>query len=182
MGRSSDRATTGDHGRTIAALAVPMSAGTVLIVLMRWAHALAAIVWLGGGVYATMVLAPRLRVLRSVESNELREATARDFGRIVNVAMAVFVLSGVLLTFDRLSGRGATPMYGVVLAIKVALALWMFAIAQRLQRRVATPRARGRAATLWWRLSSPRLLLWLGAIVVLLAAILKVLYERALVG
>lgn len=159
-----------------------MSAGTLLIVLMRWAHALAAIVWLGGGVYATMVLRPRLKALQLSDAERLQIELRRDFARMVNGAMAVFIVSGVLLTFDRLSGRGATPAYAIVLAIKVALALWMFAIAQHLQRRGPAPARRGRVASFWWRVSSPRTLLWLGAVVVLLAALLKALYEGALLG
>lgn len=157
-----------------------MSAGTLLIVLMRWVHALAAIVWLGGGVYATVVLSPRLKAMGDGHGAQFRSAVGRDFARIVNGAIAAFVVSGVLLTFDRLSGRGATPAYGMVLALKVALALWMFAIAQRLQRRGVPARERGRWAAFWWRASSPRMLLWLGALVVLLAAILKTLYELGL--
>lgn len=182
MGRSGDRDPFGGVGPIVAALAAQVSVGTLLMVLMRWAHALAAIVWLGGGVYASIVLRPRLQVLQTGDAERLQIGLRRDFGRLVNGAMAVFVVSGVLLTFDRLSGRGATPAYAIVLAIKVALALWMFAIAQHLQRRGLVPARRGRAAAFWWRISSPRTLLWMGAVVVLLAAILKALYERALLG
>lgn len=182
MGRSGDRAPLSGARPVAAALAAPVSAGTLLIVLMRWAHALAAIVWLGGGVYASMVLRPRLQALQASDAERLQVDIRRDFARFVNGAMAVFVVSGVLLTFDRLSGRGATPAYAIVLAFKVALAVWMFAITQRLQRRGLGSVRRGRIASFWWRVSSPRTLLWLGAAVVLLAALLKALYERALLG
>lgn len=158
-----------------------MTVGTVLIVLMRWAHALAAILWLGGGAYATLVLGPQLRALDDrATATKLRAGTAREFSRLVNGAIVVFIVSGVLLTFDRLSRQGATVAYGIVLAVKIGLALWMFAIAQRLNRRGAVAKPTGRLAALRWQLGSPRLLLWLGAIVVLLAAVLKALYEAAL--
>jgi hypothetical protein len=81
-----------------------------------------------------------------------------------------------------LAGRGATPAYGIVLGLKVGLALWMFAIAQQLKRRGRSGPSRGRLGRLRWELGSPRLLLWLGAVVVLLAAVLKALYEAALRG
>lgn len=182
MGRAGDRDPSGGVGPVVTALDVLVSAGTLLMVLMRWAHALAAIVWLGGGVYASLVLRPRLQLHQGSDAERLQVELRRDFGRLVNGAMAVFVVSGVLLTFDRLSGRGATPAYAIVLAIKVGLALWMFAIAQHLQRRGLRPARRGGAAAFWWRVSSPRTLLWMGAVVVLLAALLKALYERALLG
>jgi uncharacterized membrane protein len=157
--------------------------GDVLVVAMRWVHALAAIVWLGGGAYMTFVLGPQLRALDDREvAARLRAGLGREFGRWVNAAIGVFIVSGVVLTFERLSGPGATVAYGVVLAVKVGLAFWMFAIAQRLNRLRPRSRPDGRLAALRWQLGSPRLLLWLGAIVVLLAAVLKVLYDAALGG
>ncbi|MDP9373733.1 MAG: hypothetical protein M3Q65_15030 [Chloroflexota bacterium] len=163
-----------------------MALGEWLIVALRWAHALAAIVWLGGGAYATLILGPRLREAGDPATAErLRGATGREFGRWVNASIVVFVVSGVLLTFARLAGRGATVEYGIVLALKVGLALWMFGIAQGLRER-RRPRKKGASAGRFGRLrralGSPRVLLWLGAIVVLLSAVLEAIYEAALRG
>ena len=160
-----------------------MSVGDLLIVALRWAHALAAIVWLGGGAYATLVLGPQLRALDDQDAAaRLRSGTGHEFGRLIDASIVVFIVSGMLLTFDRLAGRGATPAYAIVLGLKVGLALWMFAIAQGLKRRGRSGPSSGRFARLRWELGSPRLLLWLGAVVVLLAAVLKALYEAALRG
>lgn len=160
-----------------------MSAGDILLIVMRWAHGLATIVWLGGGAYATLIQGRQLRQLADRElAAQLGRATGTDFRRWVNAAMIVFIVSGVILTFDRLANRGATVQYGIVLAVKVALAFWMFGIAQGLGRRRRGRTGTGRVATLRRTLGSPRTLLWLGAIVVLLAAILKTLYENALRG
>ena len=162
-----------------------MGPGELLLIVMRWAHGLATIVWLGGGAYATLIQGRQLRELdvRAVAA-WVGAATGAEFGRWVDAAMIVFIVSGVVLTFDRLSSRGATVQYGVVLALKVALALWMFGIVQgfgarRRGRLRVTP---GRVAAVRGALGSPRTLLWLGAIVVLLAAVLKTLYENALRG
>jgi uncharacterized membrane protein len=160
-----------------------VSAGQLLLVVMLWAHVLATIVWLGGGAYSTLILAPQLRGLPDEEvAAHIRRGTGAEFGRWINAAIVVFIVSGVFLTFDRLANRGATPAYGIVLAFKVGLAFWTFAITQGLRRRRGLRGGAGRLARLRWRLGSPRLLLWLGAVIVLLAAVLKVIYEAALGG
>ncbi len=167
-----------------------MSAGDILIVALRWTHGLATIIWLGGSAYSALILRSQLREAAEAAGggadrevlDRLRAGTGQEFGRWVNGAIVVFVVSGVLLTFDRLAGRGATVEYGIVLALKIGLALWMFGIAQGLGRRRKRRPAAGRAAAIRQFLGSPRLLLWLGAITVLLAAILKAIYEAALRG
>lgn len=156
-----------------------MGVGDLILVVMRWAHGLAAIVWLGGGAYATLVLGPQLRALDDRDlAATVRRGTGREFSRLVDLSTVVFIVSGMVLTFDRLASQGATVAYGVVLALKVALALWMFAIAQRLKERRRP--ASVRRATRWQMVWSSRLLLWLGAVVVLLAALLKAIYEAGL--
>jgi uncharacterized membrane protein len=157
-----------------------MSASDLLLIAMRWAHALATVVWLGGGAYATLILGRQLRDEDEATAARIGRATGAEFGRWLRGATVVFVVSGIILTFDRLASRGATTAYGVVLAVKVALALWMFAIAQSIGRRRRAKRATGRRAELLQMLGSPQILLWVGAIVVLLAAVLKTLYETRL--
>jgi len=160
-----------------------MSAAQLLLIAMRWAHGLATVVWLGGGAYATLILRPHLRE-GADETTQLRlgRATGAEFARWLKGATVVFIVTGAILTFDRLASRGATVEYGVVLAVKVALALWMFAIAQGLGRRRRVAVSNGRWATVGRTVGSPVTLLWLGALVMLLAAILKTLYETQLAG
>src|SRR5262245_36885132 len=108
-----------------------MNAADLLLVAMRWAHGMATIVWLGGGAYSALIQGRQLRQLEDrAAAAEIGRATGAEFGRWVNAAMIVFIVSGVILTVDRLSSRGATVEYGIVLALKVGLALWMFGIAQ----------------------------------------------------
>lgn len=158
-----------------------MPAQDLLLIVIRWVHSLATVVWLGGGAYATLIQQRQVRE-QADEATAARigRATGAEFGRWVRATTVVFVISGAILTFDRLASRGATVEYGVVLAIKIALALWMFAIAQSLGRRGRTRVSNGRFTALGQSLGSPQALLWLGAIVVLLAAILKTLYEGQL--
>src|SRR3954451_25350185 len=158
-----------------------MSAADLLLVVMRWAHGLATIVWLGGGAYSTLIQGRQLRKLEDqATAAEIGRATGWEFGRWVNAATIVFIVSGVILTVDRLASRGATVQYGIVLALKVGLALWMFGIAQGLARRRRVRPATGRLGGGRRALGSPRTLLWLGAIVVLLSSKQKTAYEIAL--
>jgi uncharacterized membrane protein len=168
------------HAPRFTPYATPMSASEALLIAIRWAHALATVVWLGGGAYATLILGKHLRDEDEATATRIGRATGVEFGRWLRGATVVFVASGAILTFDRLASRGATTAYGITLAVKIALALWMFAIAQSIGRRRRTRPATGRGAEIAQLLGSPQLLLWLGAIVVLLAAILKTLYEAQL--
>ena len=96
----------------------------------------------------------------------VRLTTAASYlGRAISLSSVMFVVLASAL---------------MALALKVGLALWMFGIAQGLARRRRARPATGRLAEVRRALGSPRTLLWLGTIVVLLAAILKTLYENAL--
>lgn len=158
-----------------------MGAGDLLLLIMRWAHSLATIVWLGGGAYSTLIQRRELAQLADAEqAAQFNRATGARFGRWLNAAMIVFIVSGVILTADRLTSRGATVAYGVTLVLKIALVLWMFGLARRFGQRRVVPT--GPFANLRRQLGSPQALLWLGAVIVLLAAVLKTLYELALQG
>ena len=94
-----------------------MSAADLLLVAMRWAHGLATIVWLGGGAYATLIQGRELRELDDREvAARIGRATGRPSGAGSTRRSIVFIVSGVILTFDRLASRGATVQYGIVLA------------------------------------------------------------------
>src|SRR5688572_3586558 len=103
----------------------------------------------------------------SNRSNGLRQAVYRGFRELADASIVVFVVTGAILTFDRLSSSAATVTYLATLAAKVVLAVIMFALATRMRRvnpvlRVPLTR---------WQVG-------LGALVILLAAFLKSLYEN----
>ena len=76
----------------------PTLAAEVLLVVLRWLHALAAIVFLGWSA-----------VLWLDGSSGGQERTAsRRFKEVVELTLLVFLATGAILTFDRLS-RGAGP-------------------------------------------------------------------------
>jgi uncharacterized membrane protein len=144
----------------------------LLLVAVRWAHAMAAVAWVGGNLFLLWVLEPALRSFSGSEgSGPLWRAVSQGFRELTDASIIVFIISGAVLTFDRLSSVAASPAYVGVLAAKLALALVAFFLAARLRR--AEP-----ARRLWlarWQVG-------LGALIILLAAVLKTLYESGLTG
>ena len=146
-----------------------------ILLVIRWAHALAAVTWIGGSLF--MLLAGR-PALRSVSPDGLvGRALAAEFRPIVVTAIAVLIVTGVMLTVDRLTSEAAGIAYTGVLVAKIALAVYAFAVAWML------PRRRGNATSGIGRaLSGPVALTIAGVIVIGLADVLAWLFERGLIG
>jgi hypothetical protein len=134
--------------------AAPVLAEALLVVL-RWLHALASIAFLGWSAVLWLDGPPRGEV----------SAARQRFKEITELSLLLFLATGAVLTFDRLS-RGAGGLYAAVLALKVVSAVAAYQFAFR-----------------WRRVGLPvggldgRLVLVFGAIAVLLAAVLKGVFE-----
>jgi len=71
-------------------------------VLVLWAHLLAAISWIGGMVFLSLVLAPAYRsASRTPDATGLFRVSAKRFRAVVWTAIAVLLLTGPLLVIDR---------------------------------------------------------------------------------
>jgi putative copper export protein len=143
-----------------------VSATDLLLVVMRWLHASAAIVWIGAICFELLVALPAL------ESGQADAILARfDAGlrEIVQTALIVFLVSGAILTVERLSRGAAGTPYVLVLGLKIVLAVVMFQVGFRFRGARGPRRVRGL-----------RVLAGLGLAIVLLATALKWLYEQAL--
>jgi hypothetical protein len=133
--------------------------GDLLFGAVRLAHALAAALWVGGAILFT--LAPALRAgVDSTQSRRVRES--------LRLVVTVFIVTGAVMAAERLGSAPVPPAYVAVLALKIAFAVWMFAIARSLGR------ARGDAEKLMQRL------LVLGGLVYALALVLRGIYEHAI--
>jgi uncharacterized membrane protein len=136
-----------------------------LLLGLRLAHALAAAVWLGGGVYFLLILRPALRE-RGDEARSLMGDAQRAFGEWAQVATLTMIATGAVLTFDRLSsGRGGLT-YATLLAAKIVAALaafWLIGL--------RTTRRRGAE-----RRSAPELVLALGLVAFVLGVALSSVY------
>ena len=92
-----------------------------ILVAIRWIHALAAVAWVGGGIFYVLVLRPSRKQAGDGDSRE-RDATAQEFRSLVNTAIGVLLLTGVILSVSRLTASAATIPYMAVLAVKIVLA------------------------------------------------------------
>ena len=155
-----------------------------ILVAIRWIHALAAVAWVGGGIFYVLVLRPSQRRAGGGDSRE-RDATAREFRSLVNTAIGVLLLTGVILSVSRLTASAATIPYMAVLAVKIALALYMFYTVSFLRRR-SYPEAAATKQGRWprWRanLSGTTAVLVIGVVVFGLADVLDALFEAKLAG
>lgn len=143
-----------------------MEVADVLIVAMRWLHSAAAIVWIGAAIFELFVLLP---LFDGAPPAPVRDAVDEAIREIVQTSLVVFLVSGAILTFERLSRGAAGTQYVGLLGLKLVLVIAMYQVAFRF-RRASGPR---RAVGL-------RLVIGLGLSIVLLAAALKWIYERAL--
>jgi hypothetical protein len=138
----------------------------LLLVAMRWLHAMAAIVWIGAIWFELFVAAPAWESGPPLEILARVDAAMRE---IVQTALVVFLVSGAILTFERLSRGAAGTPYVTLLGLKVVLSIVMFQIGFRFRAARGQQRVRGL-----------RIMAALGLAIVLLATVLKWLYERAL--
>jgi hypothetical protein len=143
-----------------------VAGGDALLVLIRWLHGLAAVAWMGSIFYELLVIPGNAAdQLPNTVVDRMRAARVE----IAQASLVAFLATGVVLAFDRLSQTGANTAYAAVLALKIALSIAMFQIAFR------TRDASGTA-----RFEALRWLAAIGGLIMLLAALLKSLFERAL--
>jgi uncharacterized membrane protein len=143
--------------------------------IVRTAHLLAAAAWVGGSIFYQFVVIPALRVAGPAPAVSAKIAAL--FRHMVNICIGVLLLTGAFLTFDRLTQTTLGWPYLVVLGLKIAAALVMFALAIYLGQ--SNIRKLAKRST---RLSqaAPQLLLALGIFVFLLGALLNGLFEATL--
>jgi uncharacterized membrane protein len=159
-----------------------------ILVAIRWFHALAAMAWVGGGAFHLLVLRPASRRL-STGNPDADRTIAEEFKGVVNTAIAVLIISGVVLSLSRLTSDAVSLPYIGVLAGKITLAMYMFYIIWSMQRRrglrgqrVDEPAAEGFWPTWRSRLTGTTSIFVCGVVVFGLADVLDALFERGLMG
>ena len=162
-----------------------MSAADIFMLAMGWLHTMAAIAWVGGSIFFIAVLRPALR--RTSQEGTLNRIAGQEFRQLVDTSIWVLLVTGVVLSVDRLTTANTTGTYGIVLGLKIVLAIWMFYLVWFRGRRIAADsgKASGSKPSTLVRsikatFSATNLILILGVLIVLLADILQQLVEQAL--
>jgi len=143
----------------------------VFRVAIRFLHLVAAVVWVGGSVFYLAAVGPAAKAL----GEEVRKGIERRFRDLVQLSIVALLATGAVMTFDRLQLEPG-PGYAMTLGIKVALAIWMFVLAQDLAnrgRRRLIERRLGAEAAASRRGAPSWLILALGMVVLLLSDVLK---------
>ncbi|MDP7619038.1 MAG: hypothetical protein QF652_02155 [Dehalococcoidia bacterium] len=102
------------------------------VILTRWVHLVATVVWVGGNLFFLFVLRPALRSARDAPP-ELSRLVGTRFKEAVDLSMWVLVITGGVLIYDRLTDRIEAP-YLVTLTVKLTLSTVMFLVAMSLGR------------------------------------------------
>jgi uncharacterized membrane protein len=155
-----------------------------ILLAIRWGHALSAVAWVGGGIFYLMVLRPAIRRTQGLPSDTGR-AIGVEFRGLVSTAIAILLLTGVILSVSRLTEDTVTSPYVVVLVVKIVLALFMFYVV-RFMRQDSYPEDPELGNSRWQRLSGrltgTTALLVTGVVVIGLSDVLDGLLESALVS
>lgn len=160
----------------------------IILLVIRWAHALAAVVWIGGSLFMLLAARPALRSL-GAKGGLVGRALSAEFRPIVATAIGVLLVSGAILTAQRLTADAAGLAYTAFLAAKILLSLYAFIIAWQLPRRSVDGGGRdgggndvGKRERIRRTLLGPGALAVIGVIVIGLADVLAWLFERGLAG
>lgn len=151
----------------------------LFIAIVAWVHAIAATAWIGGSILFAFVLRPASKV----DPEGMRRVMALIsslYRELVDIAVIAIVISGVILSFDRLTSPDADAVYASLLAIKVALALVMFYVVWVLRKAGpgAPPTGRWMSKLSW--LLGYNSIVALGLIVYFLADVLAAVFQAGL--
>jgi uncharacterized membrane protein len=106
-------------------------ASAVMILGLRIVHALAAVVWLGGGIYFLVALRPNTQA--DATARVTAAAAQQRYAEWSNAGALAMVATGVILAFDQLA-EGYGWVYYLTLGVKVGAAVAAFLVTTLLRR------------------------------------------------
>ena len=148
----------------------------VILLLIRWIHAVSAVAWVGGGMFYLMVLKPATKGKPLDPDNASR--IARDFRSLVYSVMALLLITGIILTASKLTSGKIGEIYIIVLALKILLAGYMAFVVRFLRRHQypeTQPTSYGWVSDIRLKLTNPTAVVVLGIIVFGIADVLAFL-------
>jgi uncharacterized membrane protein len=110
-----------------------------IYVLMRWLHIASVVTLIGGMISGRFVLSQAVEGLSAEARESFMDRAAALFRPLMFTAMACLLISG---TYNILSNVGHTPLYHMLLGIKLLLVMHVFAVAVLIARPRNPRRAR----------------------------------------
>ena len=103
----------------------------VILLLIRWIHAIAAVSWIGGGIFYLIVLNPETR--HAPLDPTILHRIADDFRNLTYSVMAILLVTGIILSTSKLTDGNTSVIYVLVLSTKIILAGYMFFVVRFLR-------------------------------------------------
>ncbi len=101
----------------------------MLHIMIVWAHLLAAVIWIGGMLFITLILAPYLRKLDSIDKRiEITREVGRNFRIVGWICIGVLLVTGIYNVFHHHPEALFTSRAGVILGIKLTLVIIMIGL------------------------------------------------------
>lgn len=135
----------------------------IIDTISRYLHILSAITILGGIIAVNMVILPTLKKYPADMQESFKDAAQKKFMMLVHPAILFLILTGAWQWYQNVEMYRATKMSQGVLGMKVLIALVMFALVF-IQATGAVKRE-----------TAVKINLYLGLLVVLLAAIVRLM-------
>ena len=157
-----------------------IAASDWMMLIVRWAHAIGAVAWIGGSAFFAFVLRPVEKANPDLVRPVLRPLGS-VYRELVDISVIVIIITGLVLMFDRLTGNDATAAWFIVLGVKLALAIWMFYLVWHFRQSDFDPTEQPQTLSdrLSWLIGYNAMVMF-GVIVFLLASILRVLFENSI--
>lgn len=153
-----------------------------ILLAIRWAHAIGAVAWVGGGIFYVMVWRPSAK--RAPPPEQTGRIMGAEFRGLISTAISILLLTGVILSVARLTEDAITTAYVVVLVVKIVLATYMFYIVRFLRQRSYPEDLTAAGNSRWQKLRSSltgtTAVLIIGLVVFGLADVLSALFEDGL--
>lgn len=93
----------------------------LFFLLIKLIHITASTVWVGGSLFFLLVVNQSL----TNENKFIKGILGANFKQIVDLCIWVLLLSGIILTVNKLTSNSATVVYGSLLGFKLALVAWV---------------------------------------------------------
>ncbi len=131
--------------------------------------------WIGGSFFFATVVRPVAS--HSMALQQVMPILGTRYREIVEISAASLAVTGIILMVSRISGQDASIAWFIVLGIKLAAALWLFAMVWRIRRR----RSSSKASPETGKISSAigyQAIIAVGVFIFLLASLLRLIVEK----